>query len=220
MKPAANSASDPASRRPADPRRLDLKALARTGDALSGSLPLDALARLRAAIADKQVETPDFANAADVAAMASRADAAWSARVDASRKIGSWPVWWLELAVDANLPLQCQRCLEPLSWPLHVRRSIGFVDGEATAERLDEDSEEDILPLPPRLDLAALIEDELILALPLIAMHEQCPQPLAVPSDVDAAPAWAEAGANEAGDAAAERPSPFAALAGLKVRRG
>jgi uncharacterized protein len=46
------------------------------------------------------------------------------------------------------------------------------------------------------------VEDELILALPLVPRHDACPQPLA-------APATAE-------EPLAERPNPFAALAALK----
>ena len=59
-----------------------------------------------------------------------------------------------------------------------------------------------MLVLTRALDLHELVEDELILALPLVPRHDACPQPLA-------APATAE-------EPLAERPNPFAALAALK----
>ena len=62
--------------------------------------------------------------------------------------------------------------------PLHAERRIFFVDGEDAAAALDAESEDDVLALTPALDLAELVEDELLLALPLVPRHEQCPEPL------------------------------------------
>ncbi len=74
---------------------------------------------------------------------------------------------------------------------------------EAEAERLDAESDDDHLVLVPRLDLLALVEDELILELPLVPRHEGiCPEPLPQPA-ADEAPVD-------------ERPNPFAALAALR----
>ena len=87
--------------------------------------------------------------------------------------------------------------------PLHAERRVFFVQGEDAAEALDAESEDDVLALTPALDLADLIEDELLLALPLVPRHERCPEPLA--------PAFVE------DDAAADPADhPFAALAALK----
>ena len=68
---------------------------------------------------------------------------------------------------------------------LDVQPSLRFVHGEAQAEALDEDSDEDVLALTPSLDLLPLIEDELILALPLVPRHEVCPQPLPMSAGAD-----------------------------------
>ena len=67
----------------------------------------------------------------------------------------------------------------------------------------DEDSDEDVLALTPSLDLLPLVEDELILALPLVPRHEACPQPLAMSAGED------ELAADEDGEHA------FAGLASL-----
>jgi len=113
------------------------------------------------------------------------------------------PQVWLHLRADAALPLRCQRCLQPLLEPLHVVRDFQFVADEAAAESLDNEAEHEVLVLARELDLHELLEDELLLDLPLVPRHETCPQPLVV---VD-------------GEQAAEpAASPFAALAAL--RRG
>ena len=62
---------------------------------------------------------------------------------------------------------------------LEVDRWFRFVADEATAELEDDDSEEDVLALEPRPDIAQLVEDELLMAMPLVPMHETCP--VAVP---------------------------------------
>ena len=111
---------------------------------------------------------------------------------------------WLHLQAQVSVTLQCQRCLQSLTQPLLVDRRFRFVRDEAQAEQLDETADEDVLVLPPRLDLHELLEDELILALPLVPRHEQdCPTPL--PSQAPAAQEPA--------------PNPFAALAALRTGR-
>ena len=102
----------------------------------------------------------------------------------------------------------CQRCLLPVDVPLLVERSFRFVADEATAEALDDEVEEDLLALSRDFDLHALIEDELLMALPVVPRHEECPTPVTLASsDEDFA------------QASAEKPNPFAALASLRVEK-
>lgn len=89
--------------------------------------------------------------------------------------------------------------------PLAVDRHFVFVPDEDTAAALDEASDDDVLALAPDFDLRALIEDELLMALPLVPRHDECPDAvqLSVQSaDFDAAQE--------------EKTNPFAALAALK----
>jgi uncharacterized protein len=66
--------------------------------------------------------------------------------------------------------------------------------------------------VPPRgLDLTALVEDELILALPLVPRHETCPQPL--PGQV------ATPSAGEPTDVPSATRRPFEALRALRSGR-
>ena len=114
---------------------------------------------------------------------------------------------WLHLQAEAQVPLLCQRCMTPVLQALDVNRWFRFVADEATAEAQDEDSEEDVLALEPRPNVHDLIEDELLMALPLVPMHDVCPEPVAM-----------QAGDLEglAGDDEPARPHPFADLARLK----
>ena len=77
-----------------------------------------------------------------------------------------------------------------------------FVKGEDAAAALDAEAEDDVLALTPALDLRELIEDELLLALPLVPRHAHCPEPLPR--------AFVEDPAVDPAD------NPFAALAVLK----
>jgi uncharacterized protein len=134
---------------------------------------------------------------------ATDAGVAWRANGSLEPVAGAEPELWLELQADADVPLECQRCLQPMIEHLQVRRRLRFVRTEEQAARLDEESEDDVLALPPRLDLRELLEDELILALPIVPRHGLCPQPLplaAAPDDEEPAP------------------KPFAALAALRGR--
>ena len=62
---------------------------------------------------------------------------------------------------------------------LAVDRVFRFARNDEEAAELDEVSEdEDVLALGRPLDLLSLVEDELIMALPIVPRHEACPQPL------------------------------------------
>ncbi len=84
----------------------------------------------------------------------------------------------LRLEVDGVLSLRCQRCLETLLYPLALRSLLEFVDsdGDLTQEELEDDTR-DFLPLQKDLDVAGLIEDEILLALPTVPRHDDCALP-------------------------------------------
>jgi len=178
-----------------DPRSLDVAALARGGARIEGDWPLAELARLRSLVLEEAQGQP--------------ARVAWSATGSTRSVTGgeAEPELWLELQAQVPVRLQCQRCLQPLAHELACERRLRFVRGAQEAERLDAQSEDDVLELLPRLDLRELVEDELILALPLVPRHAVCPEPLrAAPDDS----AESSAGADAA--------HPFAALAALRRR--
>ena len=83
---------------------------------------------------------------------------------------------WLHLLADADVILQCQRCLLPLDEAVHVDRHFRFVADEDTAAALDDEMEDEVLALPKSLNLRDLVEDEMLLALPLVPRHDVCPE--------------------------------------------
>ena len=134
---------------------------------------------------------------------------AWHASGERRAQRGKDAQTWLQLTAECLLPLTCQRCLQAVEVPLSLRHSYRFVSDEASAAEADIDADEDVLVSTRSLDVPALIEDELLLALPLVPRHEgACPQPLVAP--VDAA---------DLASATASRDNPFDMLAALKPRK-
>ena len=174
------------------PTRLDVKALAQAGDHLEGETPLQECERLLAEMIPSP-ETAPFIH--------------WRAQGEWRERLGGAGQCWLHVTAQVRLPLVCQRCMGAVEMLLAVDRSFRFVADEATAAREDEESEEDLLVLSPDFDLMGLIEDELLMALPLVPMHEACLSEHAPTSEDDAAAVLAE------------KPNPFAVLATLKTRK-
>ena len=91
---------------------------------------------------------------------------------------------------------------------MQVERPFRFVADEAIAMAEDDRSEEDLLALSRSFDLVELVEDELLMDLPVAPRHDVCPVPVTLAvadEDFETAPA--------------ERDNPFALLKGLKSRK-
>ncbi len=174
------------------PQRLDVRVFSRDGATLSGQAPLAQWARLRAESEDGLVSPP----------------VQWQARGEAVSEVGAQDQVWLHLQVNAVLPLLCQRCLSPVLTAVDVDRSFRFVADEATAMALDDEEEEDLLVISREFNLIDLVEDEVILAMPLVPLHDTCPEPLSMSAEDPCFEQEEE-----------KRPHPFAALAGLKVKK-
>src|SRR5262245_13202290 len=72
--------------------------------------------------------------------------------------------------VSAILTLTCQRCLEEMTLPVDADSRLAFVDSaEASAEEIG--SRDPVVAQDGQVSLATLIEEELLLALPLVPMH-------------------------------------------------
>jgi uncharacterized protein len=171
-----------------DPFRLDVAAFAKVAGQLEGRWPLQDLDRLaESRLADAETAGTDAV--------------AWSARGESRAMRGGETQIWLHVEAETKVTLECQRCLRPVAAALKVNRSFLFVSGEDAAAQLDTDSEDDVLALTRALDLRELIEDELLLALPIVPRHEVCPTPLRAPFGDDVAD---------------DKPNPFAVLAALK----
>jgi uncharacterized protein len=77
---------------------------------------------------------------------------------------------YLALHARATVQLSCGRCLEPLQLNVESRCVLGMAPDEAGAERLPA-AYEPLIVAPEPIALRELIEDELLLSLPLVAMH-------------------------------------------------
>jgi uncharacterized protein len=180
---------------------LDIATFCREGAELKGQSALASMPRLVSGL-----------NAVPADAVAN-----WQAHGKLQAVLGGASQMWLHLQGQAKVLLQCQRCLQDMSEAVTVDRRIRFVRSEAEAARLDEESEDDVLALVPRLDLNELLEDELILSLPLVPMHTTCPEPL-LPLLPLQAPLASGPGAQASAQSSNEAPHPFAALAALRAK--
>ncbi|MDH5206733.1 MAG: YceD family protein [Hylemonella sp.] len=170
--------------------RLDVKAFAKAGADLSGQESLSKYGRLMEEAGGRGADRP----------------VQWRARGETRAGAGGLAQLWLHLQVQLSLPLICQRCMQGMDHDMALERSFRFVATEAQAEAEDEEAEEDVLALSPSFNLHELIEDELLMALPLVPRHERCPTEVTLAArddDFDAAEA--------------AKPNPFAVLADLKA---
>jgi len=71
--------------------------------------------------------------------------------------------------LQTRLGLECQRCLQPLEFSLEVDFRLMI---DASEELLRNSSEDTLYSDDGFVDIVEVVEDELILALPLVAMHE------------------------------------------------
>lgn len=74
-------------------------------------------------------------------------------------------------ALSADLAVTCQRCLQAMQYPLQTRLSLALIKDDAQAESLPDEFEPLLLEAED-VNLPEVIEDELLLALPLVLVHE------------------------------------------------
>lgn len=177
-----------------NPDRLDVRAFAQAGASMQQNDPLTRFERL-------------CNEAHGGSSSAASESVVWQAQGEVRPgATGGAPAPWLHLEAQTRVELTCQRCLGPVAVPLQVDTWFRFVKDEATAEAEDDDCEEDVLALDPRPDLRTVLEDELLMALPIVPMHDTCPQAVMMQVSDPGVPA---AGTEP------ERRHPFADLAKL-----
>ena len=167
------------------PEVLDARRMVAARRGFEGTLPLSSMDRLRDVLCDSDGEARYV--------------------IDFDRD--SLQVPYVELRIEAALPLTCQRSLQRFLHPVRVEQRLALldegVDLEAAEAGLPPGYEPLVLPADGSLRPAKLVEDELILAVPVVPV---APGSEAVERD------WPVPGAE------AEKANPFAALAALKKR--
>jgi uncharacterized protein len=145
-----------------------------------GSLPLSGMSRLVGALADAEGEC----------------------RYEMEFGRDGFDLPYVEIRAEAELPLQCQRTLERFLHPVKLVQRLGLITDEAQEAALPEGMEPILLDAGGELNPAGLVEDELILAVPVVPID---------PRSMEVSAEWpADIEEEEV------RPNPFAALAALK----
>ena len=75
--------------------------------------------------------------------------------------------------VNSCVQLQCQRCLDAVGTELSVNLSLAFVTHESRVKQVPSIYEAVLLD-SEEISFIELLEDELILALPIMAYHDKC----------------------------------------------
>jgi uncharacterized protein len=161
------------------PERVDASRMVQARRTFEGKLPIASFQRLRGSLAAVEGE----------------------ASYDLEFGKDELGVAYLAVRVDADLPLTCQRTLEVYRQPVHVDQRLGLI-GEESEEAALPPGYEALLVPDGMVDPAAVIEDELILALPVVPLKPGAPLE------------WHDEGIEEQSE-----PNPFAALAKLKKKR-
>jgi len=160
------------------PDRVDVARQVQARRTYEGTLPLAAMSRLRGSLATTEGEV----------------------RYKVEFGKDDLGVSFLELELDAGLPLVCQRSLEVFVQPVSLHERLGLIDDEQGEAALPPGYEPLLVP-DGSVGIADVIEDELILALPVVPLKPG--EPLEWKDTSEPAPD--------------EKPaSPFAVLAGLK----
>ena len=86
----------------------------------------------------------------------------------------------LILSVSGVVQLMCQRCLTAYTFPIAAKSVLVLATDEGSADEIDmilEDETIDVIVGAKEFNIADLIEDEALLALPLSPKHVICPDP-------------------------------------------
>lgn len=117
---------------------------------------------------------------------------------------------WLQLALKASPVLICQRCLGPMAWEIDEALSLHLLTDESAAERLSDSDDYVFLDEEGQLDLLQVVEDELLLCLPMVGKHDRCVEMVEFEKTV-----VVDKPMPPAGEVGQEMRKPFAALADL-----
>ena len=80
---------------------------------------------------------------------------------------------YVELRIDADLPLECQRSLQRFLFPVHMVQRLGLIRDEADEAALPAEYEALLVPEDGMLRALDLVEDELVLAIPAVPMNPE-----------------------------------------------
>ncbi len=79
----------------------------------------------------------------------------------------------LDISIDGLCQLRCQRCLQGMNYPVQHEARLLLCD-QAALDALDDDEDEELegILAEAHLDVLSLLEDEILLSLPIAPRHE------------------------------------------------
>lgn len=163
----------------ANPTHIDNLAFAKKNETAAEVLPMAKFTRLSELLGHHELVQSDIAN-----------DEISYALTGISRGLSQY---YLNLKINAKLTALCQRCLSPT--PLEVELTFNYMLSDIEAHAVEELDDIDLLEIEQAMDVIALIEDELIAALPIAPTHAN--------------------GCELKHNVSGEKPNPFAALKNL-----
>jgi uncharacterized protein len=117
-----------------------------------------------------------------------------------------------DLDVSAQPEVVCQRCMQPMRWPMHVKSRIALVSDYDAADRVP-DGLEVFLVEADSVSVRDLVDEEIMLALPHVPRHSEdskcAEQPMRLPGQSD----------EPEGAAESQVQKPFAQLGELLKRK-
>src|SRR5687767_149767 len=130
-------------------RRAPVETLVGTETAIDFSIPLSELPRVSQELTSKNGEA--------------------RGHVRFSRQLGHAVA---DLEVSAQPEVVCQRCMQPMRWPVKVKSRIALVSDYDAADRVPEGLEV-FLVEADSVSVRDLVDEEIMLALPHVARHEE-----------------------------------------------
>lgn len=147
------------------PAKLQASAAVAHGDRHEGELALKILPRLAAVLAGSEGRLKVELQATDEP---------------------GYPV--LRGTIEGHLPMTCKRCGQTFAWPLHTTTNLRLVRSEAE-EKSALHTSEPYLVEHDSLPLREIVEEEVLLALPMLPRCESCENAVRATPEAEQAPA-------------------------------
>lgn len=116
-------------------------------------------------------------------------------------------------SINTIMEVPCQRCLKAETVPFETQLNVVLVASDSQAERLQEGYDTWLVE-EQRLFLQDFIEDEILLAMPQVIMHEACESAREL---IEALPEDLVNGDEEQNEKAQDKGNPFSVLKDLKL---
>lgn len=182
------SVTDSQSSQTALPAQLDPRKVFRHGFEVEGNIAVSSLPRLRKLLLDDQ----------------GRVHASLSFGIDEERRHR------VQGQVQAEVNVICQRCMQSMVQSLQDSVDLAVVNSEARMKQLPSNIDPWFCGEDDMLMLAEIVEEQLMLAMPIVTMHDNC---VDIGEQVRNTELKETSGEDSSGS---DKRNPFAVLAGLK----